>query len=157
MAWLRKHSPKVIMSCARGSSANAAVFCKYLIERHTGIPVAAVAPSIATIYGRELRSAGGLFLAISQSGQSDDLVESAVMAKRAGALTAAIVNDDASPLAAASDIVLPVGAGPETSIAAIIISRPLNAGMAELVDAADSKSADRKVMRVRFSLPAPST
>jgi len=118
VARLRKRPPKVVMTCARGSSANAATFCKYLVERHTGIPVAAVAPSITTIYGRELRLAGELFLAISQSGRSDDLVESAVMARRAGALTAAIVNDHASPLAAASDIVLPIGAGPEMSIAA---------------------------------------
>ena len=31
----------------------------------------------------------------------------------------------------------------------------LSAGMVELVDAADSKSADRKVLRVQVSLPVP--
>jgi glucosamine--fructose-6-phosphate aminotransferase (isomerizing) len=118
VAWLRRRPPKLVLTCARGSSANAAVFCKYLIERHAGIPVAAVAPSIASVYGRELRLAGELFLAISQSGRSDDLVESAAMARRAGALTAAIVNDQTSPLAASCDIVLPIGAGPERSVAA---------------------------------------
>jgi glucosamine--fructose-6-phosphate aminotransferase (isomerizing) len=40
------------------------------------------------------------------------------MAKAAGALTAAIVNDTESPLAAACDIVLPMAAGPELSVAA---------------------------------------
>jgi glucosamine--fructose-6-phosphate aminotransferase (isomerizing) len=118
VAHLRQKTPNVIVSCARGSSANAAAFGKHLIERHLGIPVAAGAPSIATIYRRQLRLEGQLFLAISQSGRSDDLVESALMAKAAGALAAAIVNDLDSPLAAASDIVLPMAAGQESGIAA---------------------------------------
>jgi glucosamine--fructose-6-phosphate aminotransferase (isomerizing) len=40
------------------------------------------------------------------------------MAKSAGALTAALVNDTESPLAAACDVVLPMTAGPERSVAA---------------------------------------
>jgi glucosamine--fructose-6-phosphate aminotransferase (isomerizing) len=118
VAHLRKNTPHVVMSCARGSSANAAVFGKYLIERHLGIPVAAAAPSIATIYRKQLRLRGQLFLAISQSGRSDDLVEAALMAKAAGAVAAAIVNDVDSPLAAAVDIILPMAAGHESGIAA---------------------------------------
>jgi glucosamine--fructose-6-phosphate aminotransferase (isomerizing) len=118
VAHLRRKTPNVVMSCARGSSANAAAFGKHLIERHLGIPVAAVAPSIATIYRKRLRLSGQLFLAISQSGRSDDLVECALMAKAAGALTAALVNDLDSPLAAASEIVLPMAAGHETGVAA---------------------------------------
>jgi glutamine---fructose-6-phosphate transaminase (isomerizing) len=115
---LRPRPPKLVMTCSRGSSANAAVFGKYLIERHLGIPVGAIAPSIATLYRKQLRLDGELFLAISQSGRSDDLVETASMAKAAGALTAAIVNDPGSPLAAACDVVLPIDAGRETGIAA---------------------------------------
>jgi glucosamine--fructose-6-phosphate aminotransferase (isomerizing) len=65
-----------------------------------------------------MKLAGQLFLTVSQSGRSDDLIESVEMAKAAGALTAAIVNDGESPLAKASDIVLPMGAGPELSVAA---------------------------------------
>jgi hypothetical protein len=38
---------------------------------------------------------------------------------------------------------------------AILSLRPTLAGMAELADAADSKSADRKVVGVRPPLPAP--
>ncbi len=115
---LRQMRPRLIVTCARGSSANAASFGKHLIESHIGVPVAPLAPSIATVYRKELSLAGQLFLAISQSGQSDDLVESARMAKTAGALTAAIVNDLDSPLAAACDIVLPMGAGLESEVAA---------------------------------------
>ena len=115
---LRQRRPSVIVTCARGSSANAAAFGKHLIENHLGIPVASIAPSTASVYRKQLSLSGQLFLAISQSGQSDDLIESAVMARTAGALAAAIVNDVDSPLAAASDIVLPMGAGPETEVAA---------------------------------------
>ena len=115
---LNARPPQLVVTCARGSSAHAATFGKHLIERHLGIPVAAMAPNIATVYRRPLRLSGQLFLAISQSGRSDDLVESATMAKTAGALTAALVNETDSPLAAACDIVLPMLAGPERSVAA---------------------------------------
>ncbi|HSE60075.1 MAG TPA: SIS domain-containing protein, partial [Nitrospiraceae bacterium] len=96
----------------------AASFGKHLIERYVGIPVAAAAPSITTIYGRELQLESQLFLAISQSGRSDDLIETALSARTAGALTVAIVNDVDSPLAATCDIVLPMAAGLESSVAA---------------------------------------
>src|SRR3954452_16920063 len=118
VATLKRRAPQVVVTCARGSSAHAATFGKHLIERHLGIPVSAVAPNIATVYRQPLRLSGQLFLAISQSGRSDDLVESATMAKAAGALTAALVNLTDSPLAAACDIVLPMEAGPERSVAA---------------------------------------
>jgi glutamine---fructose-6-phosphate transaminase (isomerizing) len=115
---LKASPPQLVVTCARGSSAHAATFAKHLIELHLGIPVAALAPSIATVYRRPLRLEGQLFLAISQSGRSDDLVEAAAMARRAGALTAAVVNAADSPLAAACEFVLPIGAGPELNVAA---------------------------------------
>lgn len=115
---LKRDPPAVVVTCARGSSAHAATFAKHLIERHLGIPVAAAAPVVATAYRRDLRLDRQLFLAISQSGRSDDLIEAAVSARRGGALTAALVNDVDSPLAAACDLVLPVEAGPERAVAA---------------------------------------
>jgi glucosamine--fructose-6-phosphate aminotransferase (isomerizing) len=117
-ARLKSRPPLIAVTCARGSSAHAATFGKHLIERYLGIPVAAAAPNIASVYGRELRLKDQLFLAISQSGRSDDLVAMAAAAKRAGALTAAILNDTESPLAAHCDFVLPMSAGPELSVAA---------------------------------------
>ena len=117
-ARLSRRPPSVVVTCARGSSAHAAAFAKHLIEWHLGIPVAAAAPVIATAYRRKLRLDAQLFLAISQSGRSDDLIETALSARRAGALCAALVNDPGSPLADACDIVLPIGAGPERAVAA---------------------------------------
>ena len=110
--------PRVVVTCARGSSAHAATFAKHLFELRLGIPVAAAAPNIATVYRRALDLKDQLFLAISQSGRSDDLIETAAMARAAGAITVAIVNDSQSPLAEASQIVLPLAAGTERSVAA---------------------------------------
>lgn len=115
---LKSLAPRLVMTCARGSSANAASFGKHLIERYTGIPVAAAAPSIVTLYRQRFDLNGQLFLSISQSGRSDDLVECATVARNSGAFTVSILNDTDSPLAASSDLVLPMGAGPELSIAA---------------------------------------
>jgi glucosamine--fructose-6-phosphate aminotransferase (isomerizing) len=118
VGWLKRRPPRVVVTCARGSSAHAATFSKHLIERYIGIPVAEAAPNIASVYGRQLRLEDQLFLAISQSGRSDDLVAMASGAKAAGALTVAIVNATDGPLVQACDIVLPVGAGQELSVAA---------------------------------------
>jgi glucosamine--fructose-6-phosphate aminotransferase (isomerizing) len=115
---LTRRPPGLVVTCARGSSAHAATFAKHLLERYLGTPVAAAAPNIASVYRRALRLKDQLFLAISQSGASDDLVETAAMARAAGALTAALVNDERSPLAAACEIVLPMAAGAERSVAA---------------------------------------
>jgi glutamine---fructose-6-phosphate transaminase (isomerizing) len=115
---LKRRPPHVVVTCARGSSAHAATFGKHLIERYIGIPVAEAAPNIASVYARRLRLENQLFLAISQSGRSDDLVELASSAKAAGALTVAMVNATDGPLVPACDIILPIGAGPELSVAA---------------------------------------
>jgi glutamine---fructose-6-phosphate transaminase (isomerizing) len=117
-ARLKRRPPQVVVTCARGSSAHAATFGKHLIELYLGIPVAAAAPNIASVYNRPLNLEGQLFLAVSQSGRSDDLVAQAHSARKSGALSVAIINAPDSPLAAECDIVLPMAAGPEHSVAA---------------------------------------
>jgi glutamine---fructose-6-phosphate transaminase (isomerizing) len=118
MTRLARRSPDIVVTCARGSSAHAATFAKHLIERYLGIPVAAAAPNIASVYHQRLKLKDQLFLAVSQSGSSDDLIETAAAARAADAVTAAIVNDTNSPLARACEFVLPMAAGPELSVAA---------------------------------------
>src|SRR5256885_12055862 len=93
VAGLRRRSVRVVVTCARGSSAHAATFGKHLIERHLGIPVSAAAPNVASVYRRALALDGQIFLAISQAGRSVDIVETAAMARSSGAMTVAIVND----------------------------------------------------------------
>jgi glucosamine--fructose-6-phosphate aminotransferase (isomerizing) len=118
VARLKRRPPQVVVTCARGSSAHAATYAKHLIERTVGAPVAEAAPNIASVYGRRLSLRDQLFLAISQSGRSDDLIEMALSARSAGALTVAIVNATDGPLTRACDVVLPIGAGQELSVAA---------------------------------------
>ena len=149
-AVLKRRPPRVVVTCARGSSAHAANFGKHLIERHLGIPVAAVAPSIMTIYRQGLRLKRQLFLAISQSGRSDDLVEAASSARAFGALTAAIVNDTDSPLASTCDIVLPMAAGPELSVAA---TKTFVASIAILLNLTAYWAAERAIKAALDRLP----
>ena len=117
-ASLRADPPRLVATGARGSSDNAATFAKYLIETRLGIATMSAAPSVQSIYGAEQDLAGTLFLAISQSGKSPDLLRQAEAAKRGGARVVAMVNVETSPLAGAADFVIPLRAGPELSVAA---------------------------------------
>ncbi len=116
---LREMDPSLVVTCARGSSDHAATFAKYLIETRARTPVASFAPSTSSLYATPWRHLGGaLFLAISQSGRSPDILISARAAKEAGALVVAIVNDAHSPLAELAEVTIPLLAGPERSVAA---------------------------------------
>ncbi len=117
-ARLRARPPRFVATAARGSSDTAASFAKYLVEIRLGTVVASLAPSIRSVYRAAPRLDGALFIAISQSGRSPDLLSLAEAARAAGALTVAVVNDAASPLAGRCEVVLPVHAGPERSVAA---------------------------------------
>ncbi len=115
---LRSLDPPLIVTVARGSSDHAATFVKYAVEISTGVPVASVGPSIASIYGQSLRLGGTACIGISQSGQSPDIVELIRAARSGGALTIGITNNEVSPVALASDHCLPLRAGVEQSVAA---------------------------------------
>jgi glucosamine--fructose-6-phosphate aminotransferase (isomerizing) len=115
---LRRDPPPLVVTCARGSSDHAAVYGKYLIETRTGVPVVSLAPSVVSVYGVRPHLAGALFIAVSQSGRSPDLLRAAEAARAAGVITVALVNDEASPLAALCEYCLPLCAGPEVSVAA---------------------------------------
>lgn len=117
-AALRSMAPRAVVTCARGSSDHAATFAKYLIETRTGVLTASAAPSVSSLYGSRQDLRGCLFLAISQSGRSPDLVSATAAAKQAGALVVALVNAEGSPVAEVSDFTLPLCAGTETSVAA---------------------------------------
>jgi len=115
---LRIKRPAFVATCARGSSDHAATYGKYLIERALGLPVASLGPSLASVYGGELDLSRALFIAVSQSGRSPDALLLTEAAKRAGALVIGFVNDEGSPLAGMVDMLVPLRAGPERSVAA---------------------------------------
>src|SRR6266852_9529035 len=96
---LQKRSPRLFVLVARGTSDNAALFGRYLLEITTGIPVSLCAPSISTLYQTHLDYRDALVVAISQSGESTDTNQVLERARLQGALTLGITNEAGSSLA----------------------------------------------------------
>jgi glucosamine--fructose-6-phosphate aminotransferase (isomerizing) len=134
-ARLRQLDPPFVVVCARGSSSHAGTYLRVLLAKQLGLVAAAAMPSIASVYHRPQRMRGALFVALSQSGRSPDLIAATAQARAAGALTLAIINDPASPLARECDLVLNVAAGEERSVAATKTVLATLAAALALVDA----------------------
>ena len=107
-----------VLILARGTSDNAAHYLKYLIETQIGLPVGLTSPSSVTIYNAQLKYKNTLVVAISQSGQSPDLVHFATAAREASAYVISMTNDDCSPLAKIAHHHFSLLAGPELAVAA---------------------------------------
>ena len=148
---LRGLAPPVVVTCARGSSDHAATYAKYLIETQIGVPTASFAPSVSSVYKSRQRMAGTLFLAVSQSGHSPDLVESARAARDAGALVVVLVNQVNSPLADLAEVCLPLWAGPETSVAA---TKSFIASLSALLQAVSAWSGEKALSEALAQLPS---
>lgn len=115
---LRNDPPPFVVTCARGSSDHAATYAKYLFETQLGIVTASASPSVGSVYVASQQLRGALYLVISQSGKSPDLLRNAEAARAAGARVVALVNVEDSPLTQLADTVIPLHAGPERSVAA---------------------------------------
>lgn len=115
---LRRRPGEAMVTLARGSSDHAAQHLAYLAMARLGRLVTSLPPSLLTLWGGRAALAAPLALAFSQSGRSPDLVEPLKRLREAGSCTVAVVNDAASPLAAAAEHVLPLHAGVESSVAA---------------------------------------
>jgi glutamine---fructose-6-phosphate transaminase (isomerizing) len=115
---LRARKPAFVATVARGSSDHATLYLKHLVELKLGLACASLGPSIASLYHAALKLEGAVAVAISQSGQSPDIVAMQRTAKAQRAMTIALVNDEASPLAQEADALLPLCAGAERSVAA---------------------------------------
>ena len=150
-ARLRAAPPAFVVTCARGSSDHAATYGKYLIETLLGLPVASAAPSVTSVFSAQFQQTGALLIAISQSGRSPDLLTTVERYKQAGAQVVVLVNDESSPLAALADTLLPLCAGPETSVAATKSFITSIAGLAALA-AHWSENAD--LLAALDALPA---
>ena len=140
-----------VMMIGRGSSDHAGVFAKYLFEIELGIPVAAAAPSVATVYRRSLQLDGALAIVVSQSGRSPDILAQAERAQKGGAYVIALVNDEASPLADLVDFVVPLRAEAERSVAA---TKSFLATLAALLHIAAAWSGREELWAATQSLPA---
>ena len=110
--------PRLIVLVARGSSDNAALFGRYLLELTTGIPVSMAAPAIHTLYKKKMDLRDALVIGVSQSGEGDDINLTLENARRSGATTLAITNEADSTMARLSDETFLIHAGRERSVAA---------------------------------------
>lgn len=147
---LRAQPPRFIITCARGSSDHAATYGKYLFETTLGLVTASASPSVGSVYAVQPRLDGALFVAISQSGKSPDLLRNAEIAKAGGAHVVALVNVADSPLARLADTVLPLHAGPENSVAA---TKSYLCSLAALLQLTAHWSGDARLLAAVDALP----
>jgi glucosamine--fructose-6-phosphate aminotransferase (isomerizing) len=150
-AELRRLAPRTVITCARGSSDHAATYAKYLIETRARVLTASAAPSISSVYGVAQDLRGCLFIALSQSGRSPDLLASVAAAKAAGATILALCNSPDAPLIAAADLVIELRAGVETSVAA---TKSYLATLAALVRMVAAWTQDAALASALETLPA---
>ncbi len=115
---IQKRGVRYVFLAARGTSDNAGRYANYLLGARNGLPLALATPSLFTYYKQPPVLKDALVIGISQSGQSPDIVSVLTEARRQGCPTLTITNEPDSPLAAASDFVLALGAGREKAVAA---------------------------------------
>lgn len=149
-ARLRAKPPRAVITFGRGSSDNAATFARYVIETRLGVVTASAPPSVSSVYDVAPDMDGMLCLVISQSGRSPDLLAAVQAASAAGALVVALVNEPVSPLADHADVVIPIGAGPELSVAA---TKSFQASLSALAQLAALWLQDPALLRALDALP----
>ena len=115
---LKQRDIDLIVLVARGSSDNAALFGRYLIEIATGIPVSLSAPSVHTLYGAKLNLKRALVIGVSQSGEGEDINRVLENARSSGAVTVGITNEPQSEMVDLVDETLLMHGGKERSVAA---------------------------------------
>ncbi len=128
-----------VLMVARGSSDNAAIYGRYLLEVAAGVPAGLAAPSVATHYGARLDLSDSLVVSVSQSGATAEIVETQDWARRCGAATVAVTNVADSPLATEADVALVTRAGPELAVPA---TKTYLTQMLALAVVADALGAD---------------
>ncbi len=117
-AFLRRRDIDLIVLVARGSSDNAALFGRYLLEITTRIPVALAAPSVHTLYGAKLKLGRAVVVGVSQSGEGEDINRVLEDSRAGGAYTVGITNEPASTMTGIVDETLLMHGGRERSVAA---------------------------------------
>ncbi|MEV4758276.1 SIS domain-containing protein [Micromonospora sp. NPDC049559] len=117
-AEIARRRPRHVVFTARGTSDHAALYGAYLTEIRLGLPAGLASPSAVTLFGARPDLSGALVVGVSQSGGSADLTEVLRVARETGALTLAVTNDPASPLARAAELSVDIAAGHERAVAA---------------------------------------
>ena len=139
-----------VVFAARGSSDHAAIYGRYLLETHGGLPGSLLSPSVATHYGAELDLSHCVVVSVSQSGATEEIATTQAWARDCGAATVAVTNVAGSPLAEGADLALVTEAGPEVAVPATKTYLAQLVAMAVLgtAPAADPTALDDHLARV---------
>ena len=140
-AEMRERGATTVRMVGHGSSDNAASYGVYafgLLPHWTALRDSI---SLTVYYGAELDMSGCTALALSQSGQTPDVVEYLRRARRAGAFAVAVTNEPESELADVAEAVLPLCAGTEQAVAATKTYSNQIAALALLAGAAAGQGA----------------
>ena len=124
-----------VLFVARGTSDNAGVYGRYLLEVHAGRGASSAAPSLATHYRVRRDLTDTLVVSISQSGRTTEIVETQRWARSLGGRAVAITNEADSPLATEADLALVTRAGREQAVPATKSHTTQLAAIAVLADA----------------------
>jgi len=110
--------PVLIRLVGHGSSDNAATFGVYAFGLLSGLTALRDSISLSVYYGAEVDYSSSVVLALSQSGQTPDVVDYVDQARRRGAFTVALTNGADTELERVAHAALPLAAGPEHAVAA---------------------------------------
>lgn len=114
----RRRGVRHVRFVAHGTSDNAASYGVYALGLLPGWTAFRDSISLTVYYGARIDMRDSCVIALSQSGETPDVVEYVARARAGGAYTAAVSNDAGSALAVAAEAQLPLRAGPEHAIAA---------------------------------------
>ena len=114
----RRCKLELVRMVGHGSSDNAASYGVYAFGLLPGWTALRDSISLSVYYGAEVDLRGSSVVALSQSGETPDVLDYVERARSRGAFTVAVTNEPASPLAQAAEALLPLAAGPERGIAA---------------------------------------
>ena len=150
-AVLRERAPRAVVTCARGSSDHAATFARYLIETHAGLLTSSASPSLSSVYETSTDLRDAVFIAISQSGKSPDLLAATERARASGAFVIALCNTPGSPLSQMAHHAIDLHAGAETSVAA---TKSYIASLSAIVQLVASWTRNDELLQALRAAPA---
>ena len=111
-----KHA-KTVYITGSGTSYNAALVAKYLMSKYAKIKIEAIISSELSTLPDSIES-NSIFIAVSQSGESADVLEAVNIAKKSNAKILSIANHKNSALVHESSLYLGMNCGPEIGVAA---------------------------------------
>ncbi len=153
VAAVAQHIPsdiRGVVFVGRGSSDNAATIGRYAVEHNAHVPAWLTAPSLSTRYGQGLALDNHLIVALSQSGGTPEIIDTALGLRGTNSRVIGVTNHAESRLAQVADYAMLLNAGVEQAVPAtktvtaqvifmyvIASAIAINNGLPEIMSSAD--------------------